>query len=157
MTSPPPRLITFGISHYCEKARWALDWHGIACEERSWPPAVHIPLARLTGAKRSTLPILAVGDRVIQGSGEIIDWAERNADGAAPALSPQGDARDATAIKRRADHVIGPQVRRLFYAKMLPRHHRMVKPALAVDVARWHEGPIFKWVRSLYMTNRTSR
>ena len=23
------RFITFGISPYCEKARWALDWHRI--------------------------------------------------------------------------------------------------------------------------------
>ena len=29
------------ISHFCEKARWALDWHGIPYEEISWPPGVH--------------------------------------------------------------------------------------------------------------------
>ena len=32
------KLVTFGISHYCEKARWALDWHGIAYEEINWAP-----------------------------------------------------------------------------------------------------------------------
>ena len=28
MAQVRPRLVTFGISHFCEKARWALDWHG---------------------------------------------------------------------------------------------------------------------------------
>jgi glutathione S-transferase-like protein len=39
-------LITFGISHFCEKARWALDWHGIPYEEIGWPPG-WIRLAKL--------------------------------------------------------------------------------------------------------------
>ena len=33
MTEAKPRLITFAASHFCEKARWALDWFGIAYEE----------------------------------------------------------------------------------------------------------------------------
>jgi hypothetical protein len=27
------RFMTFGISPYCEKARWALDWHRIPYRE----------------------------------------------------------------------------------------------------------------------------
>ena len=33
MVTAKPQLITFAASHFCEKARWALDWHGIAYEE----------------------------------------------------------------------------------------------------------------------------
>src|SRR3954449_5412454 len=36
-----PVLITIPVSHYCEKARWALDRAGIAYDERRYLPAVH--------------------------------------------------------------------------------------------------------------------
>jgi CRP-like cAMP-binding protein len=66
----------FRISHYCEEARWALDWHGIAYEEINWPPGVHMVLAKSCGAKETSLPLLD-GRTVIQGSGAIIDWTDR--------------------------------------------------------------------------------
>jgi glutathione S-transferase len=77
MTHTKPRLVTFGISHFCEKARWALDWHGINYEEISWPPGVHQILAKRFGAKGTTLPILLDDETVVQGSGAIIDWADQ--------------------------------------------------------------------------------
>ena len=40
MSQATPRLITFAASHFCEKARWALDWHGIAYDEIGWPPGL---------------------------------------------------------------------------------------------------------------------
>ena len=73
MTGTKPQLITFGISHYCEKARWALDWHGVDYDEIGWPPGLHFILAKRCGAKDTTLPILLDGKRVIQGSDAIID------------------------------------------------------------------------------------
>ena len=126
MSQSERRLITFGISHYCEKARWALDWHGIAYEEINWPPGVHLLLAKRCGAKQTTLPILLDGPRVIQGSGAIIDWADRQAQDPARRLT-LSDARE---IERRADRVIGIHVRRLAYAELLPRFPELAKPAL---------------------------
>lgn len=55
MAHTKPKLITFGRSHFCEKARWALDWHGIAYDEIGWPPGLHIILAKRCGAKAATL------------------------------------------------------------------------------------------------------
>ena len=81
MTKARPKLVTFGISHFCEKARWALDWHGITYDEISWPPGVHLVLTKRCGAKATTLPIVLDGERGIQGRGAIIDWAaERRQD-----------------------------------------------------------------------------
>lgn len=40
------RFMTFGISPYCEKARWALDWHRIPYREIGWPPGLHQILAK---------------------------------------------------------------------------------------------------------------
>jgi len=35
------KLYTFNISHFSEKARWALDYEGIAYEERVLLPGPH--------------------------------------------------------------------------------------------------------------------
>jgi glutathione S-transferase len=129
-----PKLITFGISHFCEKARWALDWHAIDYEEISWPPGLHRILAKCCGAKDTTLPILLDGDAVIQGSGAIIDWADEKSSDSNRRLTNT----DALEIEQRADEVIGRHVRRLAYAEMLPRFPQYAKPALFRNTSRAH-------------------
>ena len=57
MATARPQLITFAASHFCEKARWALDWHGISYEEVGWPPGLHQVLAKRHGL---TTPQIAV-------------------------------------------------------------------------------------------------
>lgn len=129
-----PRLITFGISHFCEKARWALDWHGVAYEEASWPPGLHRILAKRYGAKGTTLPIVLDGETVIQGSGAIIDWADEQAQDHARRLT----LADSLEIEQRADRIIGVHVRRLGYAETLPRFPHLVKPALFRNASSSH-------------------
>ena len=129
-----PRLITFGISHFCEKARWALDWHGIAYDEVSWPPGVHGILAKRCGAKGTTLPIVLDGETAIQGSAAIIDWADQQAQDHARRLT----LADSLEIEQRADRVIGVHVRRLEYAETLPRSPHLVKPALFRNASNSH-------------------
>lgn len=129
-----PRLVTFGISHFCEKARWALDWHGITYEEVSWAPGVHLILAKRCGAKGTTLPILLADDMVIQGSGAIIDWVDQKAQDRTRKLTQAG----ALVIEQRADSVIGIHVRRLLYAETLPKFPQLAKPALFRNVSRAH-------------------
>ncbi len=121
-----PQLVTFGISHFCEKARWGLDWHGIDYEEVGWAPGVHQILAKRYGAEQTTLPILLHEDSVIQGSDKILDWADATSRDSEKRLT-HSEARD---IEERADRVIGPHVRRLAYAETLPRSPHVVKPAL---------------------------
>jgi glutathione S-transferase len=130
VTHSRTRLITFGISHFCEKARWALDWHGIPYEEIGWPPGWHLVLAKRCGARANTLPIVLDGEAVIQGSGAIIDWAERKGKDPRRRLVPRGNLTEAKEIERRADELIGVHVRRLVYAETLPAYSRLVKPAL---------------------------
>ncbi len=50
MTNSSASLITSGISHFCEKARWALAWHDIDYNEISWPPGLHQILSKRCGA-----------------------------------------------------------------------------------------------------------
>ena len=135
MMTPRPRLYTFGISHYCEKARWALDWHAIDYDEVRWPPGPHLILARRLRTVETSVPILQDGDQVIQGSGQIIDWAVRKAERGGASLDPDCDPERAHEIERRADEVLGVQVRRLAYAETLTDHPEVVKPALFAGVA----------------------
>lgn len=139
MTSDEPILVAFGISHFCEKARWALDWHGISYTEINWPPGVHRLLLKQHGAKGSSLPVVLDGESVIEGSGAIIDWAENKAEDRTRSLNPQTDGLVETReIERRADKVIGIHVRRLAYAETLPSYSHVVKPALFLRSSAWH-------------------
>jgi glutathione S-transferase len=135
MTEPRPKLITFAASHFCEKARWALDWHGLDYEEIGWPPGLHVVLTKVHGAKSSTLPILFDGGALIQGSAGIIDWAEAKA-GPRRSLTPDTPG-EAAEIERRADAVIGVHVRRLAFAELLPRHAHLLKSALFHRASGW--------------------
>ena len=132
------QLITFSLSHYCEKARWALDWHGIPFREVGWPPGLHMRLARRAGAPKSSLPILLTGESVIQGSDEIIDWAEQQAPAGRPRLTPADDLEAARDIGQRADKVLGVHVRRLIYAEVLPNQAHLAKPWLLLNTAPHH-------------------
>lgn len=149
-----PRLITFATSHYCEKARWALDWHGIAYSETVWLPGLHHVLAKRSGAKRTSLPILLDGGNVIEGSSTIIDWAESKATDRERSLAPTANLAEAKAIERRADSTIGVHVRRLAYAQMLTSHSHLVKAALFQKASGWHRlvgGMMWPVVRRLML------
>lgn len=132
------RLITFGLSHYCEKARWVLDWHGVAFDEVGWPPGLHIALARRLGAASSALPILVTDGALIQDSDRIIDWVEQRAANPQSTLAPGGDADGAAELIRRANGVLGIHVRRLFYSELLPHQPHLVRPWLLMNTTPYH-------------------
>ena len=132
------RFMTFGISPYCEKARWALDWHRIRYCEIGWPPGLHQILAKRCGAKTSALPILLEGTTVIQGSSAIIDWAERRAEDHARSLAPSNRAGETQEIERRSNEITAVHVRRLAFAEMLPNYAHFVKPGMFERASGWH-------------------
>ena len=74
--SKRPDLYVFAISHYCEKARWALDFLGVDYRLRHLAPGPHVQAAKELGAPETGLPFLVHEGQVVQGSGAIIDWAD---------------------------------------------------------------------------------
>jgi glutathione S-transferase len=110
-----PTLITIPISHYCEKARWALDWAGVAYQERAHLQVLHwIPVTRAGGKK--TAPVLVWADRVLTDSADIVEEASTRA---APdrSLFP-GDPTEAAeirALQSDFDTTLGPEGRRWMY------------------------------------------
>lgn len=113
--SESPVLITIPISHYCEKARWALDRAGIDFEERAHLQVLHwIPVTRAGGKK--TAPVLVWGDRVFTDSADIVE--EASAKGPPErSLFPEDPAAAAEvrALQRDFDACLGPEGRRWMY------------------------------------------
>ena len=122
-----PDLYVFAISHYCEKACWALDYLGIDFAISHVAPGLHVALAKKLGAPHSSVPILVEDGQVVQGSAAIIDWADAATAGS-KRLTPQTAGQDCVALEERLDDVIGVHVRRYYYSEALVEHSPTVKP-----------------------------
>lgn len=133
-TISKPILYIFSVSHFCEKACWALDYHGIEYEIRYLTPGFHVLTAKKLGVPGTTLPILVADGEVVQGSAEIIDWAEARASGASEPLTPDAGREDCLEIERRLDEVAGVHVRRYYYSAALFDQPEAVRKMYANDV-----------------------
>jgi len=129
-----PVLYVFAISHYCEKARWALDYLDIDYRLQHLAPGPHVRFARQRGLAATSLPILVDGDLALQGSAQIIDWAQAQGSPATHNLVPD-DERGAREIEQRLDDVFGVHVRRYYYSEALLAQPQTVKPMFARDLA----------------------
>jgi glutathione S-transferase len=113
--STSPVLITIPISHYCEKARWALDRAGVTYEERAHLQVLHwLPVRRAGGKK--TAPVLVWGDRVFTDSADIVEEASAKAP-PDRCLFPDDPAAAAEvrSLQRDFDARLGPEGRRWMY------------------------------------------
>ncbi len=126
-----PQLYIFAISHYCEKARWALDHLGIDYKLKHLGPGFHRLIAQKLGASKSSVPMLVDGDTLIQGSDTIITWAEERS---AKSFSPEGKLDDCLAIEKRLDATLGVHVRRCYYSEALVEHPKTVRPVLMKNI-----------------------
>ena len=114
--SAPARLITIPISHYCEKARWALDRAGVAYREERHVQIVHRVASRRTGG-RGTVPVLVAPEGVFVQSADILAYADRHG----AQLYPDAMRAEVTALERDFDADLGPEGRRWMYFHLLPR------------------------------------
>src|SRR3954468_15612419 len=94
-----PLLWHLPISHFSEKARWALDWKRVPHRRRVMPPGLH-PFAGLlmTGGRGFTMPVLAVDGQNIGDSTAIIAWLEEPSPNGR-SLSPADPAERARALE----------------------------------------------------------
>ncbi len=118
---PRLRLHTIGTSHFCEKARWALQRAKIDFEERASAPIFHMA-ALPRGKKGSSTPLLELRDgTIIQDSTAILRWIDTQVD-PSRRLFPDDNsiAAQVEAWEERADAHLGPAVRRCVYDELLP-------------------------------------
>jgi glutathione S-transferase len=110
-----PVLYHIQVSHYNEKARWALDYKQIPHVRRAPPPIMHTVFA-LAMTRGVTFPVLALNGERIGDSTRIIEALERRYP--EPALYPanEEDRRRALALEEFFDEELGPHIRRALFA-----------------------------------------
>ena len=112
------KLLEFPHSHYCEKARWALDYKGIPFQAVPIMPGFHIITVR-RHAPDTSVPVLLSDERVVQGSSEIIDYLEDSYP-SRPLTPREPDARRACLkIERAMDARLGETIRSILYDRLL--------------------------------------
>jgi glutathione S-transferase len=113
-TGELPVLWHLEISHYSEKARWALDYKGIEHVRRAVTPGLQELTARRLRAGR-TLPILETQGRPIGDSTKIIEEIERR--WPEPPLYPadSNERSRALDLEDYFDEQCGPDARRVLF------------------------------------------
>ena len=76
-----PRLATIPLSHFCERARWALDLAGLDYAETHHLQGFSSAVSRVFSGHR-TLPLLTVGPQLLTDSSAIVRWADEQRPGA---------------------------------------------------------------------------
>jgi glutathione S-transferase len=134
MNAPRPVLYLFAISHYCEKARWALDYLGIDHELKYVAPGEHAQLAKSLGAPRTSVPYLSSSGQVIQGSADIIDWADKTTSSPEKRLTPESGRDECLGVEKRLDDIAGVHVRRFYYSEAIVEFPKTVRPLFVRDL-----------------------
>ena len=96
MANTAVELIQFRMSHYNEKARWALDFKQVPHSRRTLLPGPHrFVVKRLTGQTKT--PVVRFGETAVHGSAHIIDELERRFP--SPPLYPEETADRTRALE----------------------------------------------------------
>jgi glutathione S-transferase len=135
-------LYDLSWSHFCEKARFCLDFKGLPYTIVGVNPFTRREVRDL-GA-RGDVPVLKDGDRVIVGSDAIAAHLEETYPGP-PLLPHDPEARAETlALQTRCDEWLGPDTRRLAYQVALEN------PVLLEGTILWSRAPM-RWLNGLML------
>lgn len=129
-TDQRPTLWQIDISHYSEKARWALEYKGVDHGRRSALPGSHIPIALfLTRGAQPTMPVLRIDGENVGDSTAIIATLEAKYPD--PPLYPSDAEERARALELEDwfDENLGP------HARLLPFYELIQEPEIFAEVA----------------------
>ncbi len=135
--SPELRLITIPISHYCEKARWALDWAALPYTEDAHLQVFHyLPVLR-AGGKR-TVPVLVHPDGALYSSTDILRFADERC-AADRKLWPTGtqERAEVERLVARFDEGLGPAGRLWLYHHLLTEAPELAPKYGCTGVPGW--------------------
>jgi len=132
------KLLIFPHSHFCEKARWALDYKGIDYEPVAVMPGLHMRTIRRI-APTSTLPVLVTDDDTVQGSNAIFDYLDEHYP--ERRLTPVDNDPRATcvALEQRMDENLGVPIRQILYASLL-EHPDFIAQCFTHSMPAWKRG-----------------
>ncbi len=128
----PYRLITIAPSHYCEKARWALEKAGVPFAEEKHAPMLHMRAAGKGRSSGHSTPVLVADDSVIPDSTDILEFIqERPAASWRPYPANAGLREEAAELEELFDTRLGPHTRRLAYFYLLQHRDLFLQSVLA--------------------------
>jgi glutathione S-transferase len=114
MSDSLPTLWQIDVSHFSEKARWALAWKGVEHRRRSPVPGAHMAVALwLTRGSHYTFPVLSIdGTRIGDSTAIVAALEERHPN---PPLYPADPAERQRALELEDffDEELGPHIRQL--------------------------------------------
>jgi glutathione S-transferase len=127
-------FITIPLSHYCEKARWALDRVSLPYHEKPHVPLLH----RFATTRRQgggTVPVLIHGRNRFTDSTDILMYADEVCGG--DVLYPRAAALhgEVDALEEQFDTQLGPHTRRWAYAQLLEQA-RLLRSVWSRNVPR---------------------
>ena len=134
------RLVTIPISHYCEKARWALDRAGLPYREERHVQGIHMLAARRAGGGR-TAPVLVTPagvDRRVGPDPRMGGPAHRSLRAAGRRTRPI-PRREVRALCARFDELLGPSGRRLVYVHMFGGERELMLRFNDQGVPAWED------------------
>lgn len=107
------RLITMPMSHYCEKARWALDFAGVEYREEAHLQGFHY-LAVKPHSDNGMVPLLVTPSEVVRESSQIVKHVDQ--------YMPEGSRfypadleAEINELEQRFDEILGVETRRWVY------------------------------------------
>lgn len=113
------RLISIPASHYCEKARWALERAGMPYDEEGHVPLFHHRAVRRAGGGR-TVPVLVVGNAVFPDSTDVLAYVDEHTPESERLFPTDPDlGAQVRELEDLFDEELGPHVRRLLYSSLL--------------------------------------
>jgi glutathione S-transferase len=133
-------LYQFAFSHFCEKARWALDYKRIPYTQHNLLPGAHRNVAHRLASK-SHLPILVDDGAAIQESAAIVSFLDQKYPDHPLTPTDPDHAREAIEWEKFLDREIGVTLRLWFYYHTLPDRRRALR--FLLDGAPWYRRPMF--------------
>ncbi len=116
MVGTRPVLWHIAISHYSEKARWALDYKGIEHERRAPTPGAHMLAALwLTRGRSKTFPVLQLEGQTIGNSSAIVAALEDRFPERPLYPEDPDERRKALQLADFFDEELGPHARLLVF------------------------------------------
>jgi glutathione S-transferase len=117
------RLITIPFSHYCEKARWALDWTRLPYQEDKY-----LPMAHKLATRGGTVPVLVTRHGRLADSAKILAFADAHAE-VERRLYPRDAAprAEVDALERVFNDELAPATRLFGYHHGLPRANALAE------------------------------
>ncbi|WP_017720769.1 glutathione S-transferase family protein [Kamptonema formosum] len=126
-TNPSSRLITISISHFCEKARWALHRLAIPYIEERHVPLLH-RLATSQSGGGTTVPVLVTEAGVFSDSTDILNYLDTLAPAAKKLYPADANLRgEVEKLEDLFDTQLGPSTRVWFYFYLLDNRELMLK------------------------------